>query len=93
MRSGTRGDARGHDHDFSINGEMLRSPKHRQLVGSLPLDRLLTEIDVPLVERDRQPLRPRDVGHTVAELAEAGSLSVKAMEDTILQNLRRLVSM
>jgi TatD DNase family protein len=77
---------------FSINGEMLRSPKHRQLVGSLPLDRLLTETDGPFVERDGQPLRPRDVGHTVVELAEARNVSAKAMEDAILQNLRRLVS-
>ncbi|MDB5584432.1 MAG: TatD-related deoxyribonuclease [Bradyrhizobium sp.] len=77
---------------FSINGEMLRSPKHRQLVGSLPLDRLLTETDGPFVERDGQPLRPRDVGHTVVELAEARSVSAKAMEDAVLQNLRRLVS-
>lgn len=77
---------------FSINGEMLRSPKHRQLVGSLPLDRLLTETDGPFVERDGQPLRPRDVGHTVLELAEARSVSAKTMEDAVLQNLRRLVS-
>jgi TatD DNase family protein len=77
---------------FSINGEMLRSPKHRQLVGSLPLDRLLTETDGPFVERDGHPLRPRDVDHTVAELAEARYVSAKAMGDAILQNLRRLVS-
>lgn len=77
---------------FSVNGEMLRSPKHRQLVRTLPLDRLLTETDGPFVERDGQPLRPRDVGHTVAGLAEARDVSAKAMEDAILQNLRRLVS-
>lgn len=77
---------------FSVNGEMLRSPKHRQLVAGLPLDRLLTETDGPFVEIDGQPLRPRDVRSTVAELAEVRSLSVKAMENEILQNLRRLVS-
>jgi TatD DNase family protein len=77
---------------FSINGEMLRSPKHRQLVGSPPLDRLLTETDGPFVERDGQTLRPRDVGQTVAELAKAQSCSLKSMEEAILQNLRRLVT-
>jgi TatD DNase family protein len=51
----------------------------------------LTETDGPFVERDGQPLRPRDVGHTVADLAELQSLTVKAMEDVILQNLRCLV--
>ncbi|WP_292442364.1 TatD family hydrolase [Mesorhizobium sp.] len=77
---------------FSINGEMPRSPKHRQLVESLPLDRLLTETDGPFVEQDGKPLRPRDVGQTVAELAKVQSCSVMTMEDAILQNLRRLVS-
>jgi TatD DNase family protein len=77
---------------FSINGEMLRSPRHKQLVGSLPLDRLLTETDGPFVEREGRPLRPRDVATTVAELAAVRTLSPEAMEDTILQNLRRLVS-
>ena len=78
---------------FSINGEMLRSSKHRQLVASLPLDRLLTETDGPFVERGGLPLRPRDVGNVVAELAEVQTLSVTIMEDVILQNLRRLTSL
>lgn len=77
---------------FSINGEMLRSPKHRQLVGSLPLDRLLTETDGPFVEREGKPLRPRDVARTVNELAAVRDLSANAMEEAILQNLRRLVT-
>jgi TatD DNase family protein len=77
---------------FSINGEMLRSPKHRQLVGSIPLDRLLTETDGPFVERDGRPLRPRDVARTVAELAAVRGLSSDAMTHVIVQNLKRLVS-
>lgn len=78
---------------FSINGEMLRSPKHRNLVGSLPLDRLVTETDGPFVERDGRPLRPRDVRHTVGELAIVRNLSPEATEGAILKNLQRLVSM
>ena len=78
---------------FSINGEMLRSPKHRNLVGRLPLDRLLTETDGPFVERDGRPLRPRDVRYTVGELATVRNLSPEATEGAILQNLKRLVSM
>lgn len=78
---------------FSINREMLRSSKHRNLVGTLPLDRLLTETDGPFVERDGRPLRPRDVRHTVGELAIVRNLSPEATEGAILQNLKRLVSM
>lgn len=76
---------------FSINGEMLRSSKHRQLVGSLPLDRLLTETDGPFVVRDGKPVRPSDVRNTVGQLAEARGLSVQAMEDAVLQNLKRML--
>lgn len=78
---------------FSINAEMLRSPKHRKLVGSLPLDRLVTETDGPFVERDGRPLRPRDIQHTVGELAIVRNLSLEATEGAILRNLKRLVSM
>ena len=77
---------------FSINAEMLRSPKHRNLVGSLPLDRLVTETDGPFVEREGRPLRPRDVRHTVGELAMVRNLSLESTEGAILQNLTRLVS-
>lgn len=77
---------------FSVNSEMLRSPKHRQMVTALPLDRLLTETDGPFVERDGRPIRPRDVSRTVAELAALRGTSVDSMANTIIQNLRRLVS-
>jgi TatD DNase family protein len=77
---------------FSINGQMLKSPKHRQIVGSLPVDRLLTETDGPFVERDGHPLRPREVAHTAAELATVRGLSTEAMAHVIVQNLKRLVS-
>jgi len=77
---------------FSINREMLRSPKHQKLVAALPLDRLLTETDGPFVESDGQPLRPRDVATTVSELAHMRGLTPDAMADTILQTLGRLVA-
>lgn len=77
---------------FSVNGEMLRSPKRRQMVLGIPLDRLLTETDGPFVERDGRPLRPRDVTYTVAELATLGGLSHENMASTIIQNLRHLVN-
>lgn len=77
---------------FSVNGEMLRSPKHRQMVLSLPLDRVLTETDGPFVELDGLPMRPCEVTRTVAELATLYGISVDSMANTIIQNLKRLVS-
>lgn len=76
---------------FSVNGEMLRSPKHRQLVAGLPADRLLTETDGPFVEVEGRPMRPRDVAQTVAELAALRGVPIEAMEGAILNNLRTLL--
>ncbi len=77
---------------FSVNGEMLRSPKHRQMVMGIPLDRLLTETDGPFVQQDGLPLRPRDVSRTVAELATLHGITKDSLATIIIQNLKRLVS-
>lgn len=76
---------------FSVNGEMLRSPKHRQLVAALPLDRLLTETDGPFIEVGGTPLRPPAVARTIAELAEARRVTADDMAKAIVANLRTLV--
>ena len=77
---------------FSINGEMLRSPKHRQLVESLPLDRLLTETDGPFVEENGTPIRPHAVSDTVTKLAEIRQVTPETMARLIVDNLKTLVS-
>lgn len=76
---------------FSINGEMLRSPKHQQLVTSLPTDRVLTETDGPFVEIEKRPVRPREVVTTVEQLAALRSIPANAMARAILANLRALL--
>ncbi|WP_134166517.1 Qat anti-phage system TatD family nuclease QatD [Paraburkholderia caballeronis] len=77
---------------FSINSEMLRSPKHRKLVSGLPLERLLTETDGPFVLEDDRPARPRDVVGTVAELATLFGMPTQAIADQLLSSLKQLVS-
>lgn len=77
---------------FSINSVMLRSPKHRQLVAGLPIDRLLTETDGPFVEANGRPARPRDVASTVNELAELRQQKPEALSAMLVANLRTLVS-
>ncbi|KQO49568.1 Qat anti-phage system TatD family nuclease QatD [Methylobacterium sp. Leaf85] len=77
---------------FSINSEMLRSPKHRQLVASLPADRLLTETDGPFVEAAGRPVRPSAVAQTVLDLAALRSETPETMRHRIVTNLRALVT-
>lgn len=76
---------------FSINAEMIKSTKHRALISSLPVDRLLTETDGPFVEVNGQPLRPLDVANTVNELATILNTSTEALARQIICNLGTLV--
>lgn len=77
---------------FSVNSEMLRSPKHRQLLVKLPPDRLLTETDGPFVISEGLPVRPRAVAQTVADLAKLRGETAEAMALRIVSNLRALVT-
>lgn len=77
---------------FSINGEMLRSPKHRKLVAGLPADRLLTGTDGPFVEAGGHPVRPFEVAATVEQLAALRAAPVEAMARSIIANLNALLA-
>lgn len=77
---------------FSINFEMLRTERHRKLVASLPLDRLLTETDGPFVETPLGTVRPRDVEGTVVRLAEVFGFTAEDMRLQVISNLRELLS-
>jgi TatD DNase family protein len=77
---------------FSVNIEMLRKARHRNLVAGLPIDRLLTETDGPFVEENGRPVRPRDVKHTVIELATVRNLPTDQMCSQIVANLGALAA-
>jgi TatD DNase family protein len=77
---------------FSINREMLLKERHRAMVTSLPLDRLLTETDGPFAKIDGRDARPSDVSLTVSELAKLRSLPVSELADIVADNLKRLVT-
>ncbi|MRV70682.1 TatD family deoxyribonuclease [Duganella sp. FT92W] len=76
---------------FSINSEMLKSPKHRSLITKLPRDRLLSETDGPFVTYVDRPARPVDVASTVANLAEALNITPEATRVLIIRNLTNLM--
>lgn len=77
---------------FSINMEMLRSPKSLALVTKLPFDRILTETDGPFVSLDNRPIRPADVNKTVAELACIYEMTCEVMASKIVSNFATLVA-
>jgi TatD DNase family protein len=72
---------------------MLTSAKHRNLVASLPPDRILTETDGPFVQSEGRPTRPAiDIPKTVQALAMLREQSPEQAAAQIISNLRDLVS-
>lgn len=75
---------------FSINREMLESDRHRGLVTTLPINRVLTETDGPFVPYDGRPSRPKDVAATVDRLAALLRVPRDELARRILANLAEL---
>jgi TatD DNase family protein len=55
---------------FSINADMMRSSRGRDLILALPLDRILTETDGPFGVLKNKPSRPTDMPLVVDDLAK-----------------------
>ncbi|WP_372172630.1 Qat anti-phage system TatD family nuclease QatD [Xanthomonas axonopodis] len=77
---------------FSINSEMVSSPKSAALIRSLPLDRVLTETDGPFVQIAGRPSRPTDIPSTVVGLSELIGADSQVLERRILENYGSLTS-
>ena len=77
---------------FSINAEMLRSDRHRKMIMSLPIDRVLTETDGPFTKVDNRVAEPSDVAHAVLGLAELRAMPPGELSELMVANLKRIVS-
>jgi TatD DNase family protein len=78
---------------FSVNAEMTRSARGRALIGSLPIDRLLTETDGPFTNVDGRPAEPRDVEIALQAVAEILAKPVSVLSKTIRANLKTLLDL
>lgn len=76
---------------FSINTEMARTDRGRELIGSLPQDRILTETDGPFTQLDGRPAEPPDAPVAAASLARILGISPQSAVKMIMSNLRTLV--
>jgi TatD DNase family protein len=77
---------------FSVNAKMLETPRLRSVVAALPIERVLTETDGPFITIDSRPIRPVDVGRTVATLARLRTIGQDALSARLRQNLKMLLS-
>jgi TatD DNase family protein len=75
---------------FSINGEMLKTDSRREVVASLPIERILTETDGPFTMIQNRPTNPSDVAGTIAALAELLKFDIAQLQSRIYANLRNL---
>ncbi|MCA1371521.1 TatD family hydrolase [Bradyrhizobium sp. BRP14] len=76
---------------FSINAEMTRTDRGRELIESLPRDRILTETDGPFTQAEGRPAEPGDAGLAASAVANVLGLSPDAMTKVIVSNLRVLL--
>lgn len=76
---------------FSVNREMLRSDRQRNLVASMPPDRILTETDGPFLENGGTPIRPCNVNETVKQLSKAVGTDFEVVTERVAKNLRALL--
>lgn len=76
---------------FSINSMMLETERGRELVTTLPNDRLLTETDAPFTRVEGRTSKPQDVSVTVLTLAEILQRSPETVTGILKTNLRRLL--
>ncbi len=72
---------------FSVNAQMLASPKRQPILAGLPLSRILTETDGPFTKTGDHPAKPYDVAQTVSSLAGLLQISEDLMRKQILKNL------
>jgi len=76
---------------FSVNAQMLANDRGRELVISLPIDRLLTETDGPFTNVGDRPACPADVAITVEAIANLRKVTSTELTTTIIGNLKTLL--
>ncbi len=77
---------------FSINAPMLQNDRGRDLVLSLPQDRLLTETDAPFTRSYGRPEGGCDIASAIQALSALQDTEPEKITATILSNLRNLLS-
>jgi TatD DNase family protein len=76
---------------FSINSAMLSNDRGRELVKSLPEERLLTETDAPFTAFANRKALPWDVLDTAEQLASLRGVTREAMKRLLFENASRVL--
>ena len=76
---------------FSVNAEMVRSKRGRDLVAELPAKRLLTETDGPFTNIGDRPSEPADSVYAVHAIARARGTCPNIVSNLVTANLHTLL--
>lgn len=76
---------------FSVGPQMFSSKRSRDLVASMPKDKILTETDGPLVQNGKNIIEPVDVASIFPELANIWGSNRKDVEAIIADNFLNLL--
>ena len=74
---------------FSVNIAMLQSLRSKDILASIPIERLLTETDGPFVNENDHPINPGSVQSCIEILARHFQLSSEQMKDVVFQNFSK----
>jgi TatD DNase family protein len=77
---------------FSVGSAMLKSKNGRELVASMPRERVLTETDGPFGEYAGKALQPADTRYAVDMLSKLWSMSTDDVASCILASFRGLIA-
>jgi TatD DNase family protein len=76
---------------FSINYAMVKSNSGKELISSIPKDRLLLETDAPFVKINNKPFLPVDIKQIVKELSIIFGLDQMEMSSILWSNFKALI--
>lgn len=74
---------------FSVNLAMLRSKRTRDVISTIPINRLLTETDAPFI--DNVTSREEQLRFTIANLSKLLNSNPNDTSKKVLENFKRLI--
>lgn len=77
---------------FSINKEMAQKERGRELITTIPRERLLTETDGPFTQTNGRPTHPTDIHLAVKATADILGITTSEMGNILLANLKSLLT-
>lgn len=77
---------------FSINPSMINTEKGRLTISLLPLERIITETDGPLIKIDNKTVRQENINEIIKYLANHFKKDTSEVKDILIKNFFELIN-